>query len=88
MYVCMYVILHVCVCVCVCVCMCVCVCVCVVCVCVCVCETRFEKSQLPCTQQLARHTFHHQTIPLHIDQPFRQVLMLKVAQVTCAVACF
>ena len=36
----------------------------------------------------ASHTFHHQTIAVHIDQQFRQVLMLKVVWATFAVASF
>ena len=49
--------------------------------------TGFEKSWLPHTHKSITH-FHHQTIAVHINQQFSQVLMLKVAQAAFAVACF
>ena len=36
----------------------------------------------------ARHTFHHQTIAVHINYQFRQALVLKIAQAAFAVAWF
>ena len=36
----------------------------------------------------AIHTFHHQTITVHINQQFRQVLVQKFAQAAFVVTCF
>ena len=35
-----------------------------------------------------RHTFHHQMIAVHVNKQFKQVLVLKFAQVAFALACF
>ena len=46
-----------------------------------ICDWIYE-SRLPHT--IARHTFHHQIIAVHINKQFRQVLVLKVAQAAFA----
>ena len=38
--------------------------------------------------QTTADTFDHETIAIHINQQFRQVLVLKVALATFNVACF
>ena len=50
------------------------------------CDQIWEKPAS--THTTARHAFHHQTIAVHIDQQFSQVLMLKVARAAFAVAGF
>ena len=40
--------------------------------------TGFDKSRLSCTLQHVRDTFHHNTIPVHINQLFREVPVQKV----------
>ena len=47
--------------------------------------TRFEKSGFHAHNKTH---FSHQTIAVHIDWQFKQVLMLKVAWANFAVACF
>ena len=44
--------------------------------------------KIPSTYTTSRHTFYHQTIAVHINKQFSQILMLKVSQATLAVACF
>ena len=38
------------------------------------------REKLASIHTTARHTFHYQVIAAHINQQFRQTLMLKVAQ--------
>ena len=50
-----------------------------------ICDQIWEKPASMNTT--ARHTFHHQTVTVHVDQQFSQILMLKVARAAFAMAC-
>ena len=52
------------------------------------CDHNWVWEKPPSTHTTARHTFHHQTIAVHTNRQFSQVLMLKVALAAFAVACF